>query len=287
MYDLVVAGDSWTYGSEIINTNLESNSVRDWDEVNDEYRNSNIYSHYLSNYLNANLKNLSFPAYSNDRILRVLINYITKFYLFPKKNTKDLFVIVGLTSPERKDFYYNSKNTSQWMTMWPAWEHNYSEYDGVNDFMKSYITYFSNKQEYLNRYVNQVYYLENFFKNNKIKYLLFQSFYQPYIFNNKISEWQDSPYVELWDSSFHGCNDDDTTKYFQGSSEREIWSLVDNYKFMNKNEENHSFHSYLLNHQNLSDENCFVGLHPNEKGHEIWANHIFEYIKKHNLLSFN
>ena len=90
MYDLVVAGDSWTYGSEIINPNLDSNSVRDWDEVNDDYRNSNIYSHYLSNYLNANLKNLSFPAYSNDRILRVLINYITKFYLFPKKNTKDL-----------------------------------------------------------------------------------------------------------------------------------------------------------------------------------------------------
>lgn len=284
MSKLIVAGDSWSFGSEIVNPEFDLEKVRDWDEINDKYRTSNIYPFYLSKKLNIDsIKNLSFPAYSNDRIIRVLINYLTKYYLVPNNNLEDVFVVVGLTSPERKDFYYKGDTKSQWITMWPAWEHNYSEHEGVNDFMKSYVTYFSNKQEYLNRYINQVYYLENFFKNNNIKYLIFQSFYQPYNFNNEINNWKDSPYIELWDNSFHGCTDTDDSKYFQGSSEPEIWKLIDDKKFMNKNEKNHSFHAHLINHQNLTSEKCFQGLHPNELGQKLWANHLFEYIKNNNL----
>ena len=100
MKELIIAGDSWSFGSEIINPKFKSDDVRDWDDVNDEYRNSNIYPYYLSKQLNIdNVKNLSFPAYSNDRIVRTLINYLTKYHLINSSNLDDIFVIVGLTSP--------------------------------------------------------------------------------------------------------------------------------------------------------------------------------------------
>ena len=285
MKELIIAGDSWSFGSEIINPKFKSDDVTDWDDVNDEYRNSNIYPYYLSKQLNIdNVKNLSFPAYSNDRIVRTLINYLTKYHLINSSNLNDIFVIVGLTSPERKDFYYKNKNLSQWVTMWPAWEHKYKDHDGMDDFVKSYITFFNNEQEYLNRYLNQVYYLQNFFKSNNIKYLIFQSFYQPTIFHNKISEWEDSPYINLWNNSFHGSTDTQQTKYYQGSSEPEIWKLIDDIRFMNKNKKNHSFHGYLIDTSTKTNENYFVGLHPNENAHKLWANNLYFYIKNNNLL---
>lgn len=286
MKKLIVSGDSWSFGSEIRDPLLSKEEIVDWDERNDNYRIQNIWPTHLSNLLESDIKNLSFPAISNDRIVRSLINYITKFYLVPKKDVNDIFVIVGLSSPERKEFFHKDKK-GNWVTVWPAWEHNYSEYEGMSDFVKSYISYFSNKEEYLNRYLNQIYYLQNFFNSNNIKYLIFQSFYQPTDFHNKIQEWEEEPFINLWDTSFHSSNDDENTKYFIGSSEKEIWKLIDSKRFMNKDKENHSFHGFLLNQQKKYNKSYFIGLHPNESGHKLWADTLFDYIKKYNLLSFN
>lgn len=281
MKELIIAGDSWSFGSEIRDPSLKEEVV-DWDDRNDSYRIKNIWPTHLSNYLNVDLKNLSFPAISNDRIVRTLINYITKFYLIDKKSTNDIFVIVGLSSPERKEFFHKDKK-GNWVTIWPAWEHNYSEYSGMENFVKSYISYFNNKEEYLNRYLNQIYYLQNFFNSNNIRYLIFQSFYQPTEFHNKINEWKEIPYINLWNNSFHGSGDTKDTKYFMGSSEPVIWKLIDDKRFMNKTKENHSFHGFLLNKQIENNEKYFVGLHPNEMGHKLWADNILSYINENNL----
>ena len=281
MKELIIAGDSWSFGSEIRDPSLKEEVV-DWDDRNDSYRIKNIWPTHLSTYLNVDLKNLSFPAISNDRIVRTLINYITKFYLVDKKSTNDIFVIVGLSSPERKEFFHKDK-TGNWVTIWPAWEHNYSEYSGMEDFVKSYISYFNNEEEYLNRYLNQIYYLQNFFNSNNIRYLIFQSFYQPTEFHNKINEWKEAPYINLWNNSFHGSADKKDTKYFMGSSEPDMWKLIDDKRFMNKTKENHSFHGFLLNKQIENSEKYFVGLHPNEMGHKLWADNILSYINENNL----
>lgn len=283
MSELIVSGDSWSFGSEIVDPSFKNKDIIDWDACNDEYRTSNIWPNILSNELKFDrLKNLSFPAISNDRITRSLVNYITKYYLYEDKPTDDIFVIVGLSSPERKEFFYKD-NQGTWVTLWPAWEHNYSEHVGMSDFAKSYICYFNNVEEYLNRYVNQIYYLQNFFKANNIKYLIFQSFYQPTEFHNKINEWNDTPYITEWNTSFHGSGDTIDSKYYMGSSEPEIWKLIDSTRFMNKNEKNHSFHGYLLEQQIKDNNSYFVGLHPNEKGHKIWSDKLTNYIVKNNL----
>ena len=103
---LLTAGDSWTFGSEIKDPNLPD-TVSDWDSENNAYRIPKIWPTKLAKVLQADdLSNISYPAASNDRIVRLTLSWITQHYIIPKKDTKDLFVIVGFTSPARKDFYY-------------------------------------------------------------------------------------------------------------------------------------------------------------------------------------
>ena len=284
MKELIVTGDSWTFGSEIINPDLPKD-INELDESNDIYRISKIWPTLLKEKLNFNeIKNLGFPSASNDRAIRVLINYLTKKYISKNKSVDDLFVVVGLTSPERKDFYYKSDDISRWVTLWPAWEHKYNEL-GVNDLAKTYVTYFWNEEEFLNRYLNQLIYLQSFFKEYNIKYLIFQSFYQPQQEYHKIETWKDSPYINMWNDTFNGANDSLNKKYFEGSSERELWDMVDSIKFMNKTKDIHSFHGFLTQHGQWSNINHidYNMLHPNEEGHKLWANELSTYIKNNNL----
>ena len=96
---LVVSGDSWTYGSEIRDPKLPE-SVKDWDEPNDAYRLPKIWPTKLGNYLGVDdVVNLSYPAASNDRIVRNLVGWLTQEYLATKRDTSELFVVVGFTSP--------------------------------------------------------------------------------------------------------------------------------------------------------------------------------------------
>lgn len=287
MSELIVTGDSWTFGSEIRDPNLYTDGVNipDWDERNDNYRISKIWPTLLNNKFKFDdLKNLAFPAASNDRAIRVLINYLTEKYLSKNKSTDDIFVIIGLTSPERKDFYYKHENISEWVTIWPAWEHKYNQ-TGVNDLIKTYVSYFWNEQEFLNRYLNQLIYLQSFFNSYNIKYLIFQSFYQPQQEYHKIENWKDTPYINMWNNSFHGSNDTIETKYYMGSSEPHLWDMVDSVKFMNKEKDIHSFHGFLTQHGQWSDKSDkdYNMLHPNEKGHMLWANELSNYILDNNL----
>jgi hypothetical protein len=123
---LVVAGDSWTYGSEIRDPQLPD-TVKDWDKENDHYRTQRIWPNKLAKLLNiTDIINLSYPAASNDKIVRNTIGWLTQEYLSKNRPTDDLLVIIGLTSPERKDFYYKTDNTNGfWFTLWPMWRHLY------------------------------------------------------------------------------------------------------------------------------------------------------------------
>ena len=114
---LIVVGDSWTHGSEIRDPALPE-SIKDWDSANDHYRIPRIWPTKLGNILGVDeVINLSYPAASNDRSVRNLVGWLTEHYLKPKKSTEDIFVIIGLTSPERKDFYYKGSKSKWWFTM--------------------------------------------------------------------------------------------------------------------------------------------------------------------------
>jgi hypothetical protein len=262
---LLVAGDSWTYGSEIKDPELGT-SVFDWDKENDNYRIPRIWPTKLANiYGINNVVNLSFPAASNDRIVRHVVGWLTQTYLEPKKDTKDLFVIIGFTSPERKDFYYKNNKRGNWITLWPMWKHDHQRPE-INEFSELYTSYFYNQEESTHRYIHQLFYLQTLFHHYNINYIFFQAFYQRK--DMMIYNWVDNPYI----------------RNYNGQPDELIWNMIDPIRFMHKNDNIHSFHNYIVNKdQDKEKRNAIQGMHPSELGHTWWAEHIAEYVKENNL----
>jgi hypothetical protein len=269
MRKLIVIGDSWTYGSEIRDPNF-SDEIKDWDQINDEYRLPKIWPTKLTKTLGFDeCINLSYPAASNDRSVRVLINWLTQEYFIKKKSTDEIFVIVGLTSPERKDFYYKNEEKEGdnfWMTLWPMWKHKYLQ-EPINELSDIYVKYFWNKEEYTNRYVNQIFQLQTLFQHYNINFLIFQSFYQSSTLGFK--DWKDDPYM----------------REFNATVDRLIWDLIDPIRFVNKNEEVHSFHNYIVKKDKTENKKvALLDMHPSEIGHTWWAEYLYSYIKNYNIL---
>jgi hypothetical protein len=264
---VIVAGDSWTYGSEIRDPDLPE-SVNDWDAPNDAYRLPRIWPNKLGNLLGTtDVVNLSYPAASNDQIVRNLVGWLTEHYLSPGKSTEELLVVVGFTSPERKDFYYKNpeENNSWWFTMWPMWGHKYLQ-PPIEKFAKLYIEYFYNAEEYTHRYLHQIFYLQNLFKTYNIKFVFFQAFYQRADLH--IKQWRDEPY----------------TRHYRGQPDSLVWDMIDPVCFMHKNDEIQSFHNYIK----AKDPDPYArvsisGMHPSELGHTWWAEHVYEYIKENKI----
>lgn len=275
---LLATGDSWTYGSEIRDPNL-SKEIKDWDKENDEYRIERIFPTKLGKLMGVEeVTNLSYPAVSNDRIVRCTINWITKEYLSINKDTSQLFVIVGLTSPQRKDFVYEDDKTDPgWQTVWPMWKHEYGT-DGMNDFADLYAVHLNNKEEYVSRYVNQIYQLECFFKIHKIKYLIFQGFYQHQ--NEGIRRWSDYFHIDELNYSKYVNNYD--------QNENLIWNMVDDVRFVDKVKKTHSFHNYVVGREIKEErEDGMDYMHPTEIGHTWWSEYLFDYIKKYDLMDID
>jgi len=79
--ELVVVGDSWTFGSEIRPDDLPE-SIRDWDKKNDEYRIERIWPTKLASKMGLDdVINLSFPGTSNDWCIRKLISWLFTEYI--------------------------------------------------------------------------------------------------------------------------------------------------------------------------------------------------------------
>ena len=262
---LVVVGDSWTYGSEIRDPLLPS-TVNDWDEPNDAYRIPKIWPSKLGEMMAVDeVINLSYPAGSNDRSVRSLVGWLTQEYLVPGKDTSELFVVVGLTSPERKDFFYKDENMNNWITIWPMWSHDYAQ-EPLRRFGRLYAEYFWNQEESTHRYINQVFYLQTLFKQYNIKFLFFQAFYQ--YKDLHIKQWCDDPYA----------------RHYQGQPDKMIWDMIDNKRFMHKDNGCLSFHNYITTKDTSTDNNqSILSMHPSELGHTWWAEHMQEYINEHGL----
>lgn len=264
---LVVAGDSWTYGSEIKDPSLSAD-VRDWDEENDSYRLPRIWPTKLGTKIDAEkVVNLSYPASSNDRIIRTLYSWLAQEYFVTEKDTSDLFVVVGFTSPERKDFFFDdqSENFRDWITLWPMlnWTHPMKNLQSFNEL---YVNYFWNEEEYVHRYLEQIFNLQTVFKQYKINYLMFQAFYQKEDLH--ILNWNDNPYA----------------RHFNGRADKLLWKLIDPVRFMHKNDSIHSFHNYILDRDTSKEKTISIsGMHPSEIAHTWWAEHIYQYCEEHKI----
>jgi hypothetical protein len=278
---ILVAGDSWTFGSEIKDPTL-SEDIKDWDVKNNSYRIPRIWPTLLATELGTSLTNLSYPAASNDRILRLTESWLYENYISINKDTRDLTVIIGWTSPERKDFVYDdpSKKHSNpnWTTIWPQQGgFNYIQ-PGMNSFFKTYVTYLWHEREALNRYVHQVTAIQNLCKVHNIKLLMFQAFYDKGLgihgadenIDNFIDHKNPGYINDEFEKAEIGENYPGWHHHYSNELNKTMWECLDQKIFLQQ-----SFFGYMKKHDM---DKTITGQHPNELGHKLWADHIKDYI---------
>jgi hypothetical protein len=131
MKRLYVIGDSWC--------------VNEWPEL-------------LANELNYKLINDSINGSSNDWIFRRLIEWVSC-----QENTDDLFVIVGLTSPHRREEHFNNYHPGG---------------DGFTNEIDRFIyeKLYDNELAHLQT-ISYILAIQEFLKSKKINYLLYDSWY--------------------------------------------------------------------------------------------------------------
>jgi hypothetical protein len=286
---IICDGDSWVFGSEIVDPNILKNKPvnthpgeYDWLEENNDYRLSKIFSTQLGNLLNADVVNLSWPADDNNTILNRIISYISTNYISKGLSTDNLFLIVGWSSPERNSFWYKDENHSQKLTIWPSIPNLQIENQKI--FWDYYVEYLWNKEEYLPRHIMNILQFQNFCKVNNIDWMCFNSFYQNV--GKSPNEWFDIDVLnelsnlKLNNYPYHLSNNSNRQYYNQ--QYLSLWNMIDSIRFYKKNEINNTFKSYMeLN--NTSD--VYNGWHPSPSSHKIWAEELYNYIKENKIIN--
>lgn len=288
---IICNGDSWVFGSEILDPKLEKKlaptahvTTIDFLPENDSYRCPRIFSSHIAKIANAKSINISWPADDNTSILRRTIDYLTSEYISQGKDTKNILVIVGWSSPERNSFWYDDGNISFLFRVWPNIQH--FETKQQQEFWKLYVQYIWNPQEYMSRYVYTVLQFQNFCQAHNINWLCFNSFQQ--IKKENIENWVDLNVQEeliklskkIGTYTYH-TTDNLEQRHNKFNDLIPIWNSIDNVRFYKKDQEENTFKSYIEKHNKI---NPFNGWHPSPESHEIWASELWKYIKENNLL---
>ena len=288
---IITDGDSWVFGSEIVDPAIKSQyspdthpGAYDWKEENYEYRTARIFPTYLKELIgDADLINLAWPADDNTTILHRIMTYISSMYLSKKIDTSDLFVIVGWSSPERNVFWYKDDVFSGRFRIWPHDKNIVTE--GQRKIWELYVTYLWNEEEYLPRLISTIIQFQNFCEKHKIKWLCFNSFYhmKDYEFPEP-KDWKDlniaksieflNTQATCYQSSLNGRS---TYRYEYKS----LWDTVDNVRFYKKDQQFNTFNSFI---DGLDIPNKYNGWHPSPESHKLWAEELFNYINVNNLL---
>ena len=272
---LIGCGDSWCWGAELVDPKVEPVPImtlpdggfdRQFKPENIAYRLKYRYVNQLANKINAEVIDLSQPAYSNDAIFRRLIEYLVTEGYTSGKDTSDILVSIGWTSPERREFF-NPSTDEKWLTFGPWINDVRHKNKNVNKFFKLYYQHFSDISYSMNRYITHIWLAEQLLKKYNIKYIMHQAFY--HIEDSVIEQWNDTAYLK-------------ETHVFD--TDKIMWDLVDPVRFLNKNNSTRTAHNIMLDTVNGDRDKVFEVMHPNANGHNIFANYLFDYIKRNGIL---
>jgi hypothetical protein len=287
--DLILGGDSWVFGSEIADPKLIAKypgqhvSNYDYLEENDAYREPRVFPGLLAKKLKAkNVISTAWPADDNDSICNRVIDYITTNYINKNKSTKNIFAVIGWSSPERARFWFKNDTDSRKYIIWPSLEwHDFPEQRRIWEL---YVMYLWNKEEYIPRFVKTVLRFQNFCTEHKIKWLCFNAFYQgagsgcsheignDINIKNEILSFGQEGYGYM----INGQRQSDMNLFHWEN----IWATVDLVRYYCKDQEENSWRTFI--HKRL--DSPYSGHHPSEQGHQLWAEEIYNYITVNNLL---
>lgn len=288
MKQLITNGDSWVFGSELVDPVIASRypstvHVGNYDHLpeNDSYRLPKIFSTKLAERFGADSVNLSWPADDNQSICNRTLEYISTNYITKGRSTAEIFVIVGWSSPERARFWYQDSDRSQKHVIWPSLE--WSDTVPQRKFWELYVSHFWNPEEYIPRYVDTVLRFQNFCTAHGIRYLMFNAFYQGQGSSCSHELAQDLDVVaELQTLQTDGYDYTVNAVRQQGVQQHTVnlWHTVDPVRYYCKDQQQNSFRTFIS--QRLTEP--LAGWQPSESGHELWAAELYRYITENNLL---
>lgn len=274
---LYVNGDSWSAGDIVDPVKFKDESWHVMHPDNDSYRLPKVWPNKVAESLNIKCINNSVAGSSNDGIVRRMLTDIPK--LLKEYKPEEIFLIIGWTSPERKDFFYKGKGQNSWDTLYPAEVGHWKDTDiDKNEFYKIYTTRYWNEEEYLTRFINQNMLVAGYLENLGIKFLFFNAFYE-----NKQVVLENDPNRHNIKHSPRLI--DYINKYHPDNFKNNIWletiqlnEVVEQFNILyNKSFIATSFKEYILNIE-LAKKIRLLEYHPTEEGHQEWANFIAKSI---------
>ena len=269
-------GDSWTAGDIVDPELFGTDNAHVNHPKNKQYRLPRVWPGKLGKLLKTEVINNSVAGASNDRIVRGTINDILE--LKQKYNTEDIFVIIGWSSPERKDFFYkwDEKDTGEWECLYPAeLDHWESKSDSLNAFYKLYTLNHWHEEEFITRHCLNNITLHNFLKALNIRHLFFNAFYESKeeLFNPDKHQLFDAREIESYISNYQKSSEANTLKRL------DINNIIDEYKRIHKEVfTKKSFIQFLLNLSEYNQDDL-IDYHPTELGHELWAKELSTVLK--------
>jgi hypothetical protein len=130
---------------------------------------------------------------SNYRLLRLTCDFILAY---PPEKRENLLVIIGWTSPDRKEIHLRDKNSwerfnytqpfSKTVEMVDRFEK--AKLNIYDDYQKDHLAHIFSEFENITIYFQQLFLLSNLLENLKIKYLFFNALQYPAYTNPKLNE---------------------------------------------------------------------------------------------------
>lgn len=288
---LLTNGDSWTFGSEIMSPeflagpgekgtgmgNRFKEGHKDTDASNDHYRIPRIWPTQLAEKLGHRNVNLAWPARSNDGICESTMSFIIREYIVPRRPTSGLLVVVGWSSPERKDMVISSQGKTYLQTIWPAMDDtSYYADDAVRKYFRYHVNHLWVEQEYVARFIDTNYHLANFLENHGIRYFFFNAFYQTP--NRDPKKWESfnvESTIKGWkDHHLDGWHDPMVNWHEKIERLSNQWKLISPTRFILKDVG--SFKEYI--DRNVDAKERMINWHPSPESHSAWADFLHKYI---------
>lgn len=290
MKRLIANGDSWTFGTEIIDPEIKNKfRTAQLNKLilvigNRPYRLANIWPTHLANHFNAESVNLGHQGDCNNAIAERTIDYIARHDL----RGPDNFVVIGWTAPERTYYYMNPVGNRKLRTVISAASLEQEQHQPAIDFLSVHFSHMILPEEYWTRYARTVVLLEQFLKSRDIPYLMFNAFYSQDSFAG--TDWRCLQDVNVREAiaSLRPM----TYQYTQGNDLLEmeeswaanLWDSVDPVRWYRKDQKQSSFRSYVSSVMDSPFVEMHHG-HPNEQAHRLWADELKNYILENNLLA--
>lgn len=270
---LIGCGDSWMWGCELVDPTVETltieeqykQNLNDPESVfnkhyipeNKAFRHKHRYQNIIADNLGAEVIDLSRSGASNQYIERILLGFLAEEGYLQGKDTSDLLVLIGWTSPFRATFFTDNELVTS--DLLPSFRDYIKDKDLYN-FYEYFTKHFWSTKQVLIEYSSLVYRVQSILKALKIKYQMHQVFFDNYHFH------------KLEDTKLKNRLFDDKT-----NKANKIWDGIDSKFFVDKD---NSAYTYLLD---TKENDVMFASHPNVKGHKILAEYFTNHLKENVL----